>query len=111
MTRDKMIEALAREIEVTMNAHRDLDDMSDVIAAAVLDLCAPVLPPWLADGDSWTAGPYEVLGDNAGYELHYWQIVQGEPHLTLHDAFEAGKSHAVETWLKLTPLGKLVEVV
>jgi hypothetical protein len=123
MNRDKMIEALAREIEVTMNAHRDLDDMSDVIAAAVLDLCGPEPLVWSGNEDdcymqvTTLSGVYCVGVVNDGWYAEFEAHTAPKPHSlgwyydSATSAKAAAQSHADAAHWANTPLGKLVGVV
>jgi hypothetical protein len=120
MTRDKMIEELGRTIHDLRLAHTG----SDAIAAAVLDLCWPDPLVWSSCNEighgrchygAGIFGHWYAVSRSARAQWYCMTHISGKAldlgyHKDKATAQAAAQAHAVETWLKQTPLGKLVGV-
>ena len=108
MSRDAMIEALARVISVTILGKTATRGGMDA-AAAVLDLCGPEPLVWQRNGNHWAGGRgYVVRQQFSRYVLTIRN--QFDQYFdALEAAQAAAQDHATAAHWANTPLGKLVK--
>ena len=121
MSRDAMIEALARVISDKMPPTSGMDETPADIAAAVLDLCGPEPLVWSGtESDCYmqvttSSGVYCIGVINDGWYAEFEAHTAPKPYtLGWHydnaiTAQAAAQDHATAAHWANTPLGKLVQ--